>query len=141
MKRWLVATVGAVALAGGVVGGFAATPTPYGTWTDHLSLDEIYDNGFDPRMRGTYKLVLAKNGTYKYFQAIGVGPAWQSGTFTVSGQRIVFAGDTGCAMGGFTKKGFYRFAIKGGKLTFKATRGDTCGGRWQFLTYPTWTRA
>ena len=140
MKWLLIAGLATAALVG-VTGGVAASPTPYGTWTDHLSLDEIYDRGYDPRMRGTYKLVLAKNGKYKYLQTIGLGPAWQSGTFTVSGQRIVFADDTGCAMTGFTKKGFYRFAIKAGKLTFKATRGDQCGGRWQFLTYPIWKRA
>jgi hypothetical protein len=137
MKRLLLAGL-AIAAVVGATGGTAATPTPYGTWKYHLSLNEAYDKGYDPRMRGDYKLVLAKNGTYRWFHALSGG--WASGTFTVSGRRIVFAGDTGCAQPGFTKKGFYRFVIKDGKLTFKATRGDTCGGRWQFLTYPTWKR-
>lgn len=140
MTRWLIAGLATAALAGGVAGGFAAAPTPYGTWNYHLSLNEAYDKGYDPRMRGAYKLVLAKNGTYRWFHA-GSWDRWASGTFTVSGQRIVFAEDTACAVTGFTKKGFYRFAIKAGKLTFKATRGDQCGGRWQFLTYPIWKRA
>ena len=69
MKRLLLAGLATAAVLG-ATGGVAATPTPYGTWTDHLSLNEIYDRGFDPRMRGTYKLVLAKNGTYKWFHAL-----------------------------------------------------------------------
>jgi hypothetical protein len=140
MKRLLLAGL-AIAAVVGATGGVAATPTPYGTWKDHLSLNKMYDKGYDPRMAGTFRLVLAKNGTYKTFHASFGG--WSSGTFTVSGPRIVFAEDVGCAEGGVhtTKKGFYRFAIKDGKLTFKATRGDTCGGRWQFLTYPVWKRA
>jgi hypothetical protein len=138
--KWLVIAGLATAALVGVTGGVGASPTPYGTWTDHLTLNELYDKGFDPRMRGTYKLVLAKNGTYRWFHA-NSWDRWASGTLTVSGPRIVFAEDTACAEGGFTKKGFYRFAIKDGKLTFRATRGDTCGGRWQFLTYPIWKRA
>lgn len=147
MKRLLLAGVVTAAVLG-AAGGVAANPTPYGTWTDHLSLDEIYDKGYDPRMRGAYKLTLAKNGTYRWFHALtgcwrdpAPPPRRCAGTFTVSGPRIVFAEDTGCAQTGFMKKGFYRWAIKDGKLTFKATRGDQCGGRWQFLTYATWKRA
>jgi hypothetical protein len=138
MRRLLIAGLATAALVV-VTGGVAGTPTPYGTWKDNLTLNEIYDKGFDPRMRGAYKLVLAKNGTYKWYHALSGG--WASGTFTVSGPRIVFAEDTGCAVPGFTKKGFYRWSITGGKLVFKATRGDQCGGRWQFLTYATWKRA
>ena len=138
MKRLLIAGLVTAALVG-VTGSVAGTPTPYGTWKDHLSLNEMYDGGFDPRLAGTYKLVLAKNGTYRTFNSLD---KWSSGTFTVSGPRIVFAQDKGCLEGGITtKKGFYRFAIKDGKLKLKTTAGDPCGGRWQTLTYPTWKRA
>lgn len=139
MKLWLVSAVGAAALAVGVLGGFAASPTPYGTWTDHLSLNEMYDSGFDPRLAGTYKLVLAKNGVARYYNSFD---GWSDGRFTVSQSRIVFADDRGCREGGHTtKKGFYRFSLKSAKLKLKARLGDPCGGRWQTLTYPTWKRA
>ncbi len=138
MKLWLLAGLTIAALVG-VTGGVAATPTPYGTWKDHLSLDEMYDGGFDPRLAGTYRLVLKKDGTYRTYNAFD---KWDSGTFTVSENRIVFAEDRLCIEGGqTTKKGFYRFAIKDGKLKLTARRGDPCGGRWQTLTYPTWKRA
>jgi hypothetical protein len=137
MKRWLLAGLTVIALIS-VSGGVAASPTPYGTWKDRLSLDEMYDGGFDPRLAGTYKLVLAKNGVARYYNSFD---GWSDGTFTVSENRIVFADDRGCREGGHTtKKGFYRFLVKNGKLKLTARRGDPCGGRWQTLTYPTWTR-
>jgi len=138
MKRWLLAGLATTALVV-ASGGFASSPTPYGTWKDHLTLDEMYDGGFDPRLACTYKLVLAKDGTYKTYNDFD---KWDYGTFTVSGSRIVFAEDKGCIEGGITtKKGFYRFSLKAGELKLKATKGDPCGGRWQTLTYPTWKRS
>ena len=106
MKRLLFPGLALAAVVGATGGVAANTPMPYGTWKYDLSLDEAHDKGYDPRMRGAYRLVIAKNGTYRWFHALSGG--WASGTFTVSGQRIVFAGDTGCAQPGFTKKGFYR---------------------------------
>jgi hypothetical protein len=137
MRRWLLAGLTTAVLVG-VTGGVAATPTPYGSWKDHLSLNEMYDGGFDPRLAGTYELVLARDGTYKTYNDFD---KWSDGTFTVSGSRIVFGDDRGCIEGGHTtKKGFYRFSLKAGKLKLTARRGDPCGGRWQTLTYPTWNR-
>lgn len=143
MARSLITLLVAAGLAAaaltGVAGGVAATPTPYGTWTDHLSLNEIYDKGFDPRLAGTFKLVLAKNGIYRTYNDFD---KWSDGTFTVSGRRIVFADDRGCRVGGHTtKKGFYYWRITDGKLKIINRRGDPCGGRWQVLTYPLWKRA
>ena len=138
MNRWLLAGLVAAAVVG-VTGGAAAAPTPYGSWKAKLSLDDMYDKGYDPRLAGTFKLVLAKNGTYRTYNDFD---KWSNGTFTVSGPRIVFAEDAGCIKGGITtKKGFYYWRIAGGKLKIINRRGDPCGGRWQVLTYPLWTRA
>jgi hypothetical protein len=140
MRRWLVvATV--LAACTSLVGGWASASSTsvLGTWKDHLSLNEMYDGGYDPRLAGTFKLVLAKDGTYRTYNSFD---GWDRGTFTVSENRIVFAEDKGCIEGGITtKKGFYRWSITAGKLKLTARRGDPCGGRWQTLTYPTWKRS
>lgn len=135
----LVAGGLAAAAFTGVAGGVAVTPTPYGSWKAKLSLDDMYDKGYDPRLAGTFRLVLTRRGIYKTYNDFD---KWSDGTFTVSGRRIVFADDRGCRVGGHTtKKGFYYWRITGGKLKIINRRGDPCGGRWQVLTYPLWTRA
>ena len=139
-KRWLI-TAAAVAATSTILGGWAsASSSPYvGTWKTRLTMEQMLDKGYDVRLAGTYKLVLAKDGTYRTFNSFD---GWDHGAFTVSQHRIVFADDAGCEEGNITtKKGFYRWSVTAGKLTLTARRPDPCGGRWQTLTYPTWRRS
>ena len=110
----------------------ADSSQPYlGTWTARYSLDQMYDLGLDPRLAGTFRLVLRKNGASR-------------GRFTVSGRRIVFAHDVGCeqAYSAPDKTGAYRWSVEQGKMRLTTVRlgSDPCGGRWQTLTYPVWRK-
>lgn len=110
-----------------------------GTWTARLTLEQTYDKGFDPRLAGSFRLVLRKNGTYTTFNSFDGA---SRGRFVLSGRRIVFSDDVACAVGGFHGKGVYTWALARGKLRLTAVRigSDPCGGRWQTLTYPVWTK-
>jgi hypothetical protein len=131
----------ALLVALGSLEAFAApAKAPYlGTWTDHLSRAEMYDQGFDPFLAGTFRLVLRPNGTYTTFNS------WDKasrGTYTVSGRRIVFANDVGCDRGGFTGNGVYIWSLSKERLLLKQAHfgSDPCGGRTQMLTYPVWKK-
>lgn len=129
----LVACVSAQALAS------EGTASYLGTWTARLSYAQMINEGFDPRLAGSFRLVLRKNGTYTTFNSFD-GPS--HGRYRVSGRRIVFSNDVGCRAGGFLGEGVYTWAIARGRLRLVTVRlgGDPCGGRWQTLTYPLWKR-
>ena len=147
MKRGVGATAAITVLlaAWGSAAALAADAgRPYlGTWGARMSKAQMINAGLDPRMAGTFRIVLRKDGTYKSYNSLD---RWSSGTFTASGNRIVFANDVLCKAGGFDFKGVYTWAIA--KRTLRLTpldrpgiSGDPCGGRWQTLTYPvTWNR-
>lgn len=141
MKRLLAVAVALLApcfSAGALAGGSAE---PYlGTWTAGLSLEQMYDRGLDPRLAGSFRLVLRKNGTYTTFNSLDRA---SRGRFVVSGRRVVFSDDVGCAVAGLHGKGVYTWTIARGKLRLATVRkfaGDPCGGRWQTLTYPVWNK-
>jgi hypothetical protein len=118
--------------------GATASSTPYlGWWTARLSQTQLLDAGNDPSYAGRFRLILRGDGTYRTYNAF-----WSKGTFTVSGDRIVFADDTACKVGGFLGKGVYKWVITNRKLRLTQPRfgSDPCGGRVQTLTYPLWTR-
>jgi hypothetical protein len=138
MKRLLAvaALLGAVTCAGAQ----GAASGPYlGTWTARLSKAQMINQGFDPRLAGTFRLVLRRNGTYTTFNSFD---GTSRGRFSVAGTRIAFSHDVGCAAGGSEGKGVYVWAIAHGALRLNAARigSDPCGGRWQTLTYPVWRR-
>ncbi len=108
-----------------------------GTWADRVSLEQMYDRGLDPRLAGSFRLVLRRDGTYTSFNSFDKA---SRGRFVVSGRRIVFSGDVGCAMAGLQGKGAYTWALARGKLRLSVVGSDPCGGRWQTLTYPIWTK-
>ena len=119
----------------------ADSSQPYlGTWAAHLSLDQLYHLGLDPRLAGKFRLVLRRNGTYTTFNSLDGS---SRGRFTTSGRRIVFAHDVGCETAlGVDQAGVYRWSIAQGRLKLTPMRvgSDPCGGRWQTLTYPIWTK-
>ena len=118
-----------------------AASQPYlGTWTAHLSLDQMYGRGLDPRLAGKFRLVLRRNGTYTTSNSLD---GLSRGRFTTSGRRIVFAHDVSCETAlGVDQAGVYRWSVAQGKLKLTPMRigSDPCSGRWQTLTYPIWTQ-
>lgn len=131
-------------VAWGSLGAVAtASSKPYvGLWTARMSTAQMINEGFDERLAGRFRLILSTDGTYRTYNALD---RWSKGTFTVSGRRIVFANDVLCKQGGFDFKGVYTWAITNRTLRLTpvsrpGTSGDPCGGRWQTLTYPLWTR-
>lgn len=144
MKYRFAVAVALLLVAWGSMGALAtASSTPYlGWWTARMSTAQMINGGFDARLAGRFRLVLRGDGTYRTFNALD---RWSKGTFTVSGRRIVFANDVLCKQGGFDFKGVYTWAITKRTLTLTpvsrpGVSGDPCGGRWQTLTYPLWTR-
>jgi len=133
--------VGALGSAGALAAESDSSQPYLGTWAAHLTLDQMYDLGLDPRLAGKFRLVLRKNGTYTTFNKLDGA---SRGRFTVSGRRIVFAHDVGCeqAYSAPDKTGAYRWSVEQGKMKLTTVRlgSDPCGGRWQTLTYPVWTK-
>jgi hypothetical protein len=119
----------------------AAAESPYiGSWTAHLSRVQMIDKGFDVRLAGTFRLVLRPGGTYRTFNSFDKA---SHGRFTVSGRTIAFRNDVRCNLGGFRGSGLYTWMLEDGQLRLTQPRvgSDPCGGRWQTLTYPIWTKA
>jgi len=120
-----------------------AASTPYlGLWTARMSTAQMVNGGYDARLAGRFRLILRADGTYTTDTA---PDRWSKGTYTVSGRRIVFANDVLCKGGGFDFKGVYTWVIANRTLRLTpmsrpGVSGDPCGGRWQTLTYPLWTR-
>ena len=140
MKRLLVLAALLIG-AHGSAGAFASAYAPYvGTWTARLSSAQMINQGLDPRLAGTFRLVLRHNDTYSTFNSLDGA---SQGRFTVSGRRIVFFNDAGCKAVGLDKKAAYTWSIARGRLrlTTVTVGGDACGGRWQTLTYPLWKRS
>ncbi len=138
MKRRLavaMALLAACSSAGALASG--SGEAYLGTWTARLSLEQMYDGGFDPRLAGSFRLVLRKDGTYTSFNSFDKA---SRGRFVVSGRRIMLSDDVLCEAGGLRGKGVYTWALARGKLRLSAVRSDPCGGRWQTLTYPVWTK-
>ena len=141
--RWKRILVLAAVLLGafgtsGVLAGVSGSPV--GTWTARLSRAQMINEGLDPRLAGTYRLVLRSTGTYTTFNSLD---GRSRGRFTVSGRTIVFFGDVSCNAAGLDGKSAYTWSIARGRLrlTSVIVGGDPCGGRWQTLTYPLWKRA
>lgn len=129
--------LGAFGTAGALAG---ASGSPVGTWTARLSRAQMINEGLDPRLAGTFRLVLRRTGTYMTFNSFDGA---SRGRFTVSGRKIVFFGDVSCNAAGLDRKSAYTWSIARGRLrlTTVTVGGDPCGGRWQTLTYPVWKRA
>lgn len=142
MKRYLapalaVAVLATVGAANGLARNAAA---PYlGTWAARLSQAEMINEGFDPRLAGTFRLVLRPNGTYTSFNSFDGA---SRGRFRATGSRIAFFADVGCKAGGFDGRAVYTWSLVHGRLRLASVTlgGDVCGGRWQTLTYPLWKR-
>jgi hypothetical protein len=119
----------------------AATSKPYiGTWKARMTKAQLIDQGFvDPRAVGVWKLVLKRDGTYRAFNPLD---RWTSGAYSAGATRLVVSKDAACLAAGFKGPGIYRWSVKAGrlKLTTVSTGSDPCGGRWQTLSYPLWTR-
>jgi hypothetical protein len=138
MKRLLA--VAALVGASMCAGAQGAASGPYlGTWSARLSKAQMINQGFDPRLAGTFRLVLRRNGTYTTFNSFDGS---SRGRFSVAGRRIAFFDDSGCAVARLYGKGVYIWAIAHGELRLNPARigSDPCGGRWQTLTYPVWQR-
>ena len=140
MTRRVFSLVALLATFGIFVALAPASNQPYvGSWKAHLTSAQLLRLGDpDVRLAGTFTLVIAADGTYQTFNT-GAGSG--SGTFTVSGHRIVFWHDQSCINGYFQGdyKGVYRWSVRHGKLRLTGTN-DHCGSRWEVLTYPIWTR-
>ena len=141
-RAWMPALCALLGASGAVAAMAAprAVPAgPYlGAWTARLTEAQLSQKGFDYRLAGAFQLVLNRNGTYSTFNALD---GKSSGTFTVSGLRIVFRNDVLCKQGGFKQNGTYTWSVKAGKLKLVVFNfSDPCGGRWQTLTYPVWAR-
>jgi hypothetical protein len=143
MKKWLL--TGATLLAAGtLLGGLAgaATGKPYvGSWKAKVTADLLLDYGIaQPKMRGTWRLQLNRDGTYRTYNP---WDRWSNGTYSASATRMNFSKDVACSAGGFKGPGIYRWSVKAGKLKLKSVSvgSDPCGGRWQTLAIPLWTRA
>ena len=66
---------------------------------------------------------------------------WLEGTYSANATRIVLSNDAGCLVAGLRGPGVYRWNVTDGKLKLKNVRVDPCGGRWQTVSIPLWTRA
>lgn len=146
MKRYVVIAmlilVAALATVANAAGDGAQAASPYGEWKAKMTKNQLIDYGMvDPRFVGTWKLVLSRNGTYRLFNPLD---RWGNATFKVSGQRLIFQNDkwycSHAPPSGQTF-GVYRWSIKQGKLKLTVVGADVCGGRWQTLATPLWTRA
>jgi hypothetical protein len=142
VKRWLV--MGAVlASVSSVLGGLAgaAAGKPYvGAWKAKLTADQLLDHGIvQPKLRGTWRLELKADGTYRTYNP---WDRWLNGTYSANATRMVFSKDVGCLQAGLKGPGTYRWKVTHGKLklTGVAVGSDPCGGRWQTLSIPLWTR-
>ena len=142
MKELVALVVtGAVVVAVATAG--AATSGPYiGTWKAKMTADQLLDNGIaQPQFRGTWRLELKRDGTYRTYNP---WDKWSSGVYKAKGTRLVFGEDRGCTQGGFAPTPApYKWTVKAGALKLKTVSagGDVCGGRWQTLSIPDWTRA
>jgi hypothetical protein len=132
----LLATVSVAANLG------AATTKPYvGEWKARMTKTQLLDQGFvDPRAVGVWRLVLERDGTYRAFNPLD---KWTNGDYTATDRRITFRHDPFCLEAGFKGGGRYRWSVKNRtlKLTTVSTGSDSCGGRFQTLSYPLWQRA
>jgi hypothetical protein len=118
----------------------AATSKPYiGTWKARVTKAQLLDEGIaDPRMPGLWKLILAKDGTYKAYNPLD---RWYIGEYSAGPTRLVVRKTAIC--NDFPGPGLYRWSVKKGqlKLTQTSFGSDPCGGRTQMLTIPLWKRA
>ena len=142
MKRWLAAAVVTVIASSVVAGtGGATAGKPYlGSWHARMTSAQLIDAGFvDPRAVGMWRLVLNRDGTYRAFNPLD---KWLSGEYSADARRINFRKDTACLAGGLKGPGFYKWSIVAGKLKLASVYAgsDPCGGRWQTLALPSWTR-
>lgn len=133
----LVGLIGAQAAVGG---GAVSRAAPYGTWKAKPTREQLLDFGMvDPRIVGTWRLELRK-GTYRLYNPLDgwFGPA----RLTVDGSRLVIGKDPLCGqlVGTVGGRATYRWTITRGKLRLRSITPDPCGGRWQTLTIPLWTR-
>ena len=142
MKRWLT-TASALAVTASIAAtlGAAATKPYVGVWKARVTADQLLDNGIaQPQFKGVWKLTLARDGTY---QTYNPWDKWSSGVYSANSTRIVFSKDVGCLKAGLRGPGTYRWSLTKGKLklTSVAIGNDNCGGRWQTVSIPLWTRA
>ena len=142
MKRYLAIAMLVLVTALATVaqaGGGTLASSPYGEWKAKMTKNELLDYGLvDPRFVGTWKLILKRDGTNRAFNGLD---RWTSGSLTVSGKRLVVQKDAACDQNFPNSKGVYRWSIKQAKLKLTVVGTDRCGGRWQTLTVPLWTRA
>jgi hypothetical protein len=142
MKRWLTSAAALVTVASIAATLGAAATKPYvGTWKARVTADQLLDNGIaQPQFKGVWKLTLMKDGTYRTYNP---WDKWSSGTYSANATRIVLSKDVQCLRGGLKGPGLYRWSVKAGKLklTSVAIGSDPCGGRWQTVSIPLWTRA
>ena len=142
MRQMLALTTAAALLAAAVSTVGAATTRPYvGAWKAKVGADLLLDNGIaQPAFRGVWRLKLKPNGTYR---AYNPWDKWLEGSYSANATRIVFSKDKGCLAAGFKSPGVYRWKLTKGKLdlTSVAVGSDPCGGRWQTLSIPVWTKA
>jgi hypothetical protein len=142
MRR--LAIIGAALLAAVSVAANlgAATTKPYaGEWKARMTKMQLLDQGFvDPRAVGVWRLVLERDGTYRAFNPLD---KWTNGDYTATDRRITFRHDPFCLEAGFKGGGRYRWSVKNRtlKLTTVSVGSDSCGGRFQTLSYPLWQRA
>lgn len=134
----LAALVVALASAAGALA--TSSGSPYlGVWTARLSRAQMINDGQDTRLAGKLRLVLRANGSYTTFNSFDGS---SRGRFVVSRRRIVFTNDLGCKQAGLDGRGAYTWSIARGRLRLSAlfVGSDSCGSRWQTLTYPVWTK-
>ena len=144
MKRLIAVIAFGAAVSTLAIGVAAGAPVgkPYvGSWKSKVTADVLLDNGIaQPQFRGTWRLELKRDGTYRTFNP---WDKWSNGSYKAKGTRLVFGEDVGCTAGGFSPApAAYRWNVKAGKLKLKTViaGGDVCGGRWQTLSIPLWTR-
>ena len=139
MRRLAIAAAALFAAATVVASLGAATSKPYiGTWKARVTKARLLDEGIaDPRMPGLWKLILAKDGTYKAYNPLD---RWYSGEYSADRTRLVVRKTAIC--NDFPGPGVYMWSVKKGqlKLTQTSFGSDACGGRTQMLTIPLWTR-
>ena len=120
----------------------AATTKPYaGEWKARVTADQLLDNGIaQPQFKGVWKLTLTKDGAYRTYNP---WDKWSSGVYSANATRILLSKDMGCLKAGLKGPGTYRWSLTKGKLklTSVAIGNDNCGGRWQTISIPLWTRA
>ena len=118
--------------------GIAARPY-LGSYVATLSAVQAETAG-DPRMAGSFTLVLRRNGTYTASNPLD--PPTHGRLAVLPGRRLRFYADSGCEFGGFERPrgGVYRWSLDGRRLTFRLVSEGPCTGRTQTLTYPVWTR-